>query len=94
MNHFRPDVLGNDGRIRCRAAQTRLKVVYESIDAAWLTAWRVFIERGHLLTPYRCAPYRFEYRVESGVRCIAHPGCNRWHLARTEHVMMLPGSTS
>lgn len=85
----RRDMIGRDGRLRCRHVENRLKVIYESRDVAWVEAWRIFAQRGHFLTPYQCAAYVFEYRVPGNTRRIAHFGCGRWHLARTEHVMML-----
>lgn len=44
------------GRTRRLKGKIVNKRRYDSIDEAWFVAFRLFAERGDVLTPYRCTP--------------------------------------
>jgi hypothetical protein len=52
------DLIGVDGRRFC-VERHPAKVVYDSIESAWLWAFIIFSERGFILTPYYCGDVFF-----------------------------------
>lgn len=75
-----------DGKLYCLRAYPS-KIVYETLDEAWLAAFVHFARCGTIPNPYRCL-YGSKGKAKVNGKQQRRRGCGRWHLT-THHDSIL-----